>query len=219
MSVTNFMNLELPVVITTLGPLWASELNAALEVVDEHDHTSGKGKQVPVAGININDHLSFNSFKAYDLFSTQFEPVTTVLTGASNANSVSVFDGDLYYTNGAGNSVQITSGGSLVSTPGAVTSMDITNINSNLVISPSDTFVFIIVDTTSSRTITLPLASSVASGRIYVVKDASGLSNTNPITVNISGSDTIDGLSSITIDSNYSATQIIGNGAASWYIA
>lgn len=219
MSTTTFMNMELPTVSSTLGPDWATELNAALEVADAHDHTSSKGKRVPTAGLDINANLDFQTKKAYNLFSTQFYPASSVLTGASNANSVSVYSGDLYYTNGAGASIQITSGGSLVTSPGAVTSLEVTSLAGNLTIGPSDTFVYIIVDTTSSRTITLPLAAAVSTGRIYIIKDASGLSNTNPITVAVSGSDTIDGASSLTIDSNFSSTWLIGNGVAAWYIS
>jgi hypothetical protein len=211
------MNMTIPEVLQTLGPEWAEELNAALEVVDEHDHTSGKGKKVPVAGIDINANLNFQNKKAYNLFSTQFQAVPTVLTGASNANSTSVYNDDLYFTNGAGISVQITSGGSVVSTPASLQTLEVTSINSNLTISPSDTFVFIAVDTTSSRIITLPLASAVSTGRIYVIKDASGLANDNPMTVARQGADLIDGQTSLDLDSNYSGTWFISDGTSNWY--
>lgn len=217
MSISNFMNMELPGVLVTLGPEWAEELNAALEVVDAHDHTSGKGKKIPVAGIDINANLNFQNKKPYNLFSVQFQNVPTALTGASNANSVSTYNDDLYFTNGAGISVQITNGGSIVSTPASLETLAVTSINSNLIIGPADTFVFIAVDTTSSRTITLPLASSVSTGRIYVVKDASGVCNDNPMTINVQGADTVDGDITLNLDSNYSATWFISDGVASWY--
>lgn len=217
---TTFMNLDLPVVSTTLGPEWASNLNTALDLVDSHDHTSSKGKPVPVAGLDINGDLSFNdSYRAVDLFSTQYTSSSTPISGAGNANSVAVSGGDLWFTNGAGVAVQLTSGGSVVTSPGSVTSLEITSIAANLTISPSDTFVYIIVDTTVSRTITLPLASAVAAGRIFIVKDASGLSNTNPMTVARSGSDTIDGATSNTIDSNYATKWYVGDGVSKWYVS
>lgn len=219
MSITNFMNLNLPEVLVDLGPEWATEINTALETVDAHDHSSGKGTKVKVAGMDINAALNFQNNKAYNLFSTQYQAVTSVLTGATNAQSLSVFSGNLYYTNAAGLAVQLTSGGSIVSTPAALQSVETTLVNTNLIIAPSDTFVYLIVDTTSSRTITLPLASGVSSGRIYIVKDASGLSNTNPITVQTSGADLIEGASTFTIDSNRSSTWIIGNGTATWYVS
>lgn len=217
---TTYMNLTLPVVSTTLGPTWATNLNTAIEDgIDSHDHTSGKGKQVPTAGLDINANLDFQSHKAYNLYSAQFESANSTLTGAANANSAFVYNGDLYYTNSGGTAVQITSGGSLVATPGAVDSLETAAINSNTTISPSDTFVYLIIDTSASRTITLPQASAVSAGRIYILKDASGLSNTNPITVNRSASDTIDGATSLTIASNYSSTWLIGDGTSAWYVS
>lgn len=218
MSITNFMNLELPTVSVTLGPEWAEELNAALETIDSHDHSSGKGTKVPVSGIDINANLNFQNKKAYNLFSTQYQEVSVVLTGASNADSVSAFDGDMYWTNGAGNSVQITSGGSVVTSPGTVQSLERTPINTDTTISPSDTFVMLAVDTTSSRTITLPLASSVASGRIYCIKDESGMSNTNPLTIDTQGGDTIDLAASQSLISNFGCIWVSGDGLSNWSI-
>ena len=61
MPVTPNMNLSLPVPTSTVGPAWASQLNTAVEVVDDHDHSSGKGKKVTPAGISINADLDINS--------------------------------------------------------------------------------------------------------------------------------------------------------------
>lgn len=216
MSVTTFMNLTLPTVSVTLGPTYATQNNEAFEAIDSHDHSSGKGVQIPTTGLNINAHLNFQGTKAYNLFSTQYSNQATALTGASNALSISTTSGDLYWTNSAGNSVQITSGGAVITSPGTVTALEATAVNTNVTISPSDTFVVLLVDTTSSRTIDLPLASTVATGRIYIIKDKSGLSNTNPVTVARQGSDTIDGATSYSLASNYGAKMYIGDGVSSW---
>lgn len=218
MALTNFMNLDLPTVSVTLGPEWASEINAAFEVVDAHDHSSGKGVRVKTAGLDINADLTFAGFRALELRSAQFVSQPTLLTGATNANSVYVSSGNLYFTNGSGIAVQVTNGGSIVSSPGAVQTLNLTSINTNLTISPSDTFVLILTDTTASRTITLPLASAVTQGRIYMVKDVSGQANENPITLATSGSDLIDGASTQLIDSNNANVWIIGDGATNWSI-
>lgn len=216
MSITSFMNLDLPTPTITLGPEYAEMLNQAFEVIDSHTHTSGSGVPVPTAGLNINAHLPFNGYKAYELFSTQFDPVNVPLTGASNANSVSVSAGNLYFTNGSGISVQITDGGSVVSVPAQLQTLEIVSVTTNLTINSSDTFVFLNVDTTSSRTITLPLASSVATGRIYYIKDETGDSNTNPVTIDASGSDLIDGEANQTLASDYGCVGYISNGVNSW---
>ena len=48
------MALDLPVVGSTAGPDWATKLNAAITTVDAHDHTTGKGVQIPAGGIAAN---------------------------------------------------------------------------------------------------------------------------------------------------------------------
>ena len=218
MAITNFMNLDLPTVSVTLGPEWATELNDALELVDAHDHTSGKGKKVPTAGIDINAHLNFQEYKAYNLYSTQYDEQSVPLTGASNAGSVHMSGGDLYFTNSSGTAIQLTDGGSVVTSPGTVQSLEYTFTNGSLVIDPSDTFVTVGVDTTSSRTITLPLASAVAAGRIYVIKDLTGDSRTNPMTIAVQGSDTLDGETSLEVASDYQAVMVTTNGVDTWAI-
>lgn len=214
---TVFMNLDLPTPTVTLGPDWATELNTAIETIDSHDHTSGKGTQVPTAGLNINENLDFNSYKPFSLLATQYINNGSTLTGASNASSVYVSSGNLYFTNSGGVAIQITSGGALASTPGNAQLFETTSVGGDIVISSSDTFVYLIVDTTSPRSITLPLANSVSAGRIYIIKDASGQSYTNNITVSVSGSDTIDGASSLIIASDNSSTMIVGDGSSAWY--
>lgn len=219
MATTPLMNLDLPVVSTTLGPEWATKVNAAFETVDSHDHSSGKGTKVTAAGLNINADLDIQSNKLFNLTASQYVSAGSPLSGATNANSVNVSSGNLYFTNGSGVSIQITSGGSIVSSPGSVESLQFDTVNTNLVIGPSDNFVYLAVDTTAGRSITLPLANSVATGRIYYVKDTDGMANTNNITINTSGSDTIDGASSATIDSDFAGALVIGDGVSAWFIS
>lgn len=215
---TEFMNLDLPVVSTTLGPAWASKINTAFETTDSHDHTDGKGTQIPTAGINVNASFNFNEFKAYGLLASQYEDQTATLTGASYASSVYSVDGDLYWTNGAGNAVQITDGGSLLSVPGTVSALTRTTLAGDLTIGAGDTFVYIEVDTTAEREITLPSASAVAAGRIYVIKDKSGSSLEFPITLTPDGSDTIDGEAEQTLDSNFGSWWVIRGSSSTWFI-
>jgi hypothetical protein len=218
MALTPFMNLNLPAVQQTLGPEWASLLNAALQVVDNHDHTSGKGVKVKTAGIDINADLNFANFRTLNVGSTLYRNNSSVLSGPSNSNSLHVANGNLYFTNNSGIAVQLTNGGSIVSTPAAVQSLGVTSINANLTIAPSDSFVVIITDTNAPRVITLPLASSVVAGRLYIIKDKDGLSNDNPISIVAQGSDLIDGSATFNIDSNKAATMIICDGASNWSI-
>jgi microcystin-dependent protein len=108
------MNLELPVETVTPGPEWATDVNTAFEAVDEHDHTVGKGVKIPSAGINIDASLEFNSQKAIELKSTQYNSQLTPLSGVAESNSVQIVNGDLWIVNGSGTAVQVTSGTSVV---------------------------------------------------------------------------------------------------------
>lgn len=219
MALTSFMNLDLPDVSVTLGPEWAQMINDAFDVIDEHDHSSSKGVKVKANGLDINDDLNFNNKKPFNVLATKHTNNAAALTGATYANSVSVFGGNLYFTNNSGTSVQITNGGSVVSTPTTVTSLGTTSVNSNITIAPSDTFVYVITDTTTARTLTLPLASSVAAGRMYIFKDKDGLTDTNNITIARQGSDLIDGATSSVMSSNFEARMVVGDGVSNWYIS
>lgn len=215
---TPFMNLNLPVVSTTLGPEWATLLNAALDIVDAHDHSSGNGAPILFSSLVIDDDLSLDDFRLIDVDAVQLNSLVAALSGASNINSVHAVNGDLYFTNGSGVPVQITNGGSVITTPTNLQQMEFDSIAGDLTIGPGDNYVFLAVDTTAPRSITLPLASSVVSGRIYVIKDESEQSEANPITVLPSGSDTIDGDASATIESDGATIFVIGNGVDGFLI-
>ena len=213
--VTSFMSLTLPTPSVTLGPEWATELNAALELVDSHDHTSGKGKKITPAAINVNSNLSLGGYSATEVLSAVFNDQSA---SPSTPSSVYSLNGDLYWNNGSAVPVQLTSGGSIVSTPASVENLDYQAVNTDTTISSASTVVFLDVDTTATRTITLPAASAVPTGRIYVIKDASGQSETNTLTIVPNGSDTIDGAASLAINSNYASIVLISNGTNSYKV-
>ena len=71
---------------------------------------------------------------------------------------------------------------------------------------------------TASMTLTLPAASALLNGQTYIVKDEGGALNTYPVTVAAQGSDTIDGQSSIVLESPYAAIQLYCNGNNKYFI-
>ena len=216
---SQYMNLELPTPLVTITPEWASELIDAIELIDEHDHTSNKGKQVPTAGLNINDDLDFGGYSVEDMLSVKFDSQAVTLTGASNASSVYAVSGNLYFTNGSGTAVQITSGATLNSVAGALQTVERTELSGNLTISAVDTFVLVSTDTSAARTITLPSAAAVTEGRVYIIKDATGGAYANNITITPDGTDTIDTVAaSITIDSPYGGLWLVSDGADNWQL-
>lgn len=215
---TPYMNLSLPTPTVTLGPDWAEELNTALESVDSHDHTSGKGRPITTAAMNIDADLEMNGFRLQNVPSLQVNELGSPVSGVGYENSLSS-DGDLWFTNGAGIPVQLTSGGSIISTPTSLETVQYDVIAADLIIGAGDDYVFLDVDTTAARNITIPLASSVSSGRLYIIHDKSSNSETFNITISASGSDTIDGAASVTVNSNSATVMLVGNGVDAYRLA
>lgn len=112
-TTTPLMGLILPVVGTQVGPTWASNLNTALETVDTHDHTTGKGSKIPTAALLINADLSTNNKSVYDLLSTKFINNTSPLNATTYPTSINVSSGELYYNDAAGNQIQLTAAGGI----------------------------------------------------------------------------------------------------------
>lgn len=107
---TTFMNLILPTVSSTIGPDWANNLNAAITLVDAHDHTTGKGTKVPVSGININSNLPFNNYSATNVGSATFSNLSALTL---TLNTIYVKDGDLYFNDVNGSNVRLTASGAI----------------------------------------------------------------------------------------------------------
>jgi hypothetical protein len=72
----------------------------------------------------------------------------------------------------------------------------------------------VILCNTNALTITLPAASNTGK-TLRIVKIGS---DTNSITISRAGSDTIDGVNTITLGSQYDSVQLIADGSATWYI-
>ncbi len=204
------MSLPIPGVGTEFGPDYALDVNSCLTLLDPHDHSPGSGVQITPAGLNINATLSFQSNQATNLLSASF-----VAQGSASAvlQSLSVAPGtespalqDLWYTDSAGNAVQITSNGlvnaTLASIPGesysggtffwkqgAGSTVPANFDIGSIVIRPNvaaTTFgVSLIPQPTiaSAYTLTLPADPSTAGGSNFLLLDISG---------NISGGALVD---------------------------
>lgn len=213
------MLLSLPVVSVTVGPTWANNVNTAFDVIDAHDHSSDKGARITPAGLNINADLDISDQIFYNFKATRFQEQTAALSGSSNSNALYSVSGNLYFTSGAGTAIQLTNGGSIASTPGNASIFETVAVGANITIGNPDTYVYLIVDTTAARQITLPLASGVSAGRIYIIKDSLGGSEEYNITMLTQGSDVIDGAASQVLSSNYGSWTIVGDGIDKWYIS
>jgi hypothetical protein len=218
MTTTN-MSLSLPTVSVTAGPTWASQLNAALETIDVHDHSSGKGVRITPAGMTIDDDLDFDGNNIDDLRALRLGNQSSALGSASDVRCVYVYGGDLYYNNASGTQIQLTSGAQVSASGGSTSNTwTETSVSSNHTISASDTYVVLKVSTAATRTITLPLASAVSAGRFFLIKDSTGSGATNAITLSRAGSDTIDGASSQSLSIDYGAWFVVSDGTSAWHL-
>ena len=119
---TSNMSLNEPSVGVTAGPTWATETNANWELLDAHDHTSGKGVQLTPSALNINSDMEFNQNSATELKNAVLDNDIHASSSGDTNYSVYSYGANLYWRNGSGTAVQITNGASLNSTGGAITS-------------------------------------------------------------------------------------------------
>jgi len=153
----------------------------------------------------------------------------TITTGTVR-KKVAIYDdssgatGDLYYRDSSGNFVRLGIGatGKTLRVSGGLPAWTDADNNpavatstktSNYTITGTDVIIF--ADATSGNvTITLPTASSFSGYNFYVKRIDS---SSNTCAVARSGSDTIDGATSFSLDTQYFAVRVVSNGS-NWYI-
>ncbi len=149
----------------------------------------------------------------------------TITTGTVR-KKVAIYDdasgatGDLYYRNSSGHFVRlgVGSAGQYLRVSGGLPAWDDATMatatkTSSYTIAANDTVIFANASS-GSVAITLPVASGLAGYRFYVKRlDNSG----NSCSVARSGSDTIDGQTSISLDIQYTSLTLASDGSA-WYI-
>lgn len=137
MSTTPNMQLVVPEVLVTTGPQYATQINTALDLVDAHDHSPGKGVRITPSGLNINTDLPFNNSNATSLKAVVFQSQASVLTNQALYSK----SGNLCFRDSSGNEVQLTASGQInVSSVGAITGL--TNPAVAAFVSLTDSFVF-----------------------------------------------------------------------------
>lgn len=188
MADTPYMALEIGVPGVTVGPAWAELIERNKDDIDVHDHSTGKGVQVPTAGILIDDEMDFNANGILDARVVQLSSA-----GLSGDRSVLYRDsyGDLHWVDDAGADVPITSGGSL-----AVSTLSngfwSTELKSaSFILSGSNKTLIRVNTAGGARTITLPAASAVTAGQFFVIVDIG--SGANNIVFDPDGTDKING--------------------------
>jgi hypothetical protein len=94
---------------------WDDKINACFALVDAHDHTSGKGTLVPVAGLDIDADLAMAGFAVTGIASLGFNAVAALVSGSKRL-FVSSADNELYWRTNAGTNVKLTDGTSINTT-------------------------------------------------------------------------------------------------------
>jgi microcystin-dependent protein len=107
------MSLVLPTPTVTTGPEWAETLNTALELVDSHDHSVGKGTKINPNGLDINSDLPLGSNNLTNARSLRMISNASAIGGAADLRALYAVGSELYYNDGIGNQVQLTSNGGI----------------------------------------------------------------------------------------------------------
>lgn len=118
MSQTPNMGLGLPTPGAATGLQWEQSINSNASIVDGHQHVAGQGQPIPTAAMNINANLNYNGFSAFGLLGTTYTPQPSLAT----LTTLYVIGNELYYNDGAGNVVKITSGGTVNATSSGISS-------------------------------------------------------------------------------------------------
>ncbi|HAT63656.1 MAG TPA: hypothetical protein DCS66_03505, partial [Flavobacteriaceae bacterium] len=106
-TTTTNMTLVLPTPGQRLGPTWASDINTAMNLVDAHDHTAGKGVTLGVSSFTIDADVNYNN--SYALLNANYlslDETATPGTDFPEATYPSIVfsggaNGELYYNDGS----------------------------------------------------------------------------------------------------------------------
>lgn len=141
-NVNNSLNMTLPIPIVGVeeGPQYATDVNTCFTLIDQHDHSSGKGIPVGVAGLNIDGDLPFLQNNLTQARSLRLYPQSAVLAEPTDIGCLYEVTNDLYYNDGAGNQIRITQSGGIAGSPGSIANL--TSPASATYVSADQTFVW-----------------------------------------------------------------------------
>ena len=149
--------------------------------------------------------------KISDLSSSAGGTNITVKDEGSNITTAAAsfdFVGSGVTATNSGNDVTVTIAGGITYSRRAVSSTITASLNDRI----------LGVSGSSAIEIRLPSAADYDSGQYFTIKDESGAADTKNITVLTSGSQTIDGHTSIVLESPYSAINLYSDGSSKFFI-
>ena len=226
---TPLMKLTLPDPSVTPGPDWAEQLNAALEKIDSHDHSTNNGAKISQAGINLTGDLSFQSFGATNLNRVQFaqsDPpidndavfvgtdgalkwktssgIFTILDATGSAATVGGFTGDYASTDAQASYSDLLKSYSFLQDTG---------ITANVNVGPVSIFENVL----SSNSVTLKTVASLAASYSLTLPSALPGSNNLPIVSSTAGALSFNNQAVTTTSAVVFASLDTGEGANSLY--
>lgn len=227
------MNLIVPTVGSEPGPTYATDINTDFSIIDNHDHSPGRGVQITTAGLNINTDLSIGNNNLFLARSVRFTPQSAALSGASDIGCVYVVGNELYYNDvSGGHQVAITSNGSVNAGAGSITGLpsgtagvsfsggaftfsQATNTPANLLggsISIGD-------NTASSKYVTFAAPSALAANYTLTLPTSEAPYGTSFFTIDPSGNMGYTALDGITLNIGAFGIQVKPNGITAAQIA
>jgi hypothetical protein len=226
---TKYMMLDLPKVGSTQGPTWASMLNAVLEKIDNHDHTSGSGRRIPLSSIFIDGSIDLLASGG-----TQSSGITNCAyvrfvdrspsSGQPSARSLFSWKGDLWWNVGAAwsDNVQITQAGQLYSKTINFNSINVTQDSStDYKMTYLENWVIMFITTVvGAGDMLLPPAALAGAGRFYIFQDL-GTAATNNISIVPLPTETINKGSvgvGVSIVNNYGHYWLTSDGVTNWIV-
>jgi hypothetical protein len=115
---------------------------------------------------------------------------------------------------GGGDDTEFQAAGSGIGSNGVFFSRTV--VSSSQVINKS--FHYIGISASSDITLTLPLANQTSNGQTFVFKDEAGNANSHNISIASPFGSTIDGRTSVRLESSYGALNVYSNGANKYFI-
>lgn len=187
---------------------WTVDYYAGTIFIQDYTASVSGISKVPVSAsayIYVGQYLNE---KINNLSSSMGTDITVKDEGSSITTAVTSFDfvGSGVTATNSGNNVTVTINGGI----------DYGRTQVTTTITASTSSRILGVTASSAIEIRLPSASDYSPGQYFTVKDESGTSNT--ITILASGSQKIDGVSSIILESPYAAVNIYSNGADKFFV-
>ena len=189
---------------------------AGLENVEQFELQNAAATRIPFYK-TINGELGLNSSADFSFSSANAALTVPALTSSVGIRLLTPVSGALA---GPGSYLGLDSGGNIIVTSslggGGTISYGRRYITATATASVEDTLIG--VSASAAIDIRLPSAGDYDNGQYFLIKDEAGNANIYNITIKTSGSQTIDGVTSIVLESSYVSVNLYSNGTDKFFI-